>query len=83
MTVWLAACLGLLPALAPPLLHACRGGVAGRLVAVQLAGTLAAILLALMTFAFDQPSSIDLAVALGLLSLPGMLLMAVFVERWL
>jgi multisubunit Na+/H+ antiporter MnhF subunit len=36
-----------------------------------------------MTFAFDQPALIDLALALALLSLPGTLLLSLFLERWL
>ena len=36
-----------------------------------------------MTFAFDQSSFIDLALTLALLTLPGTLVMALFLERWL
>ena len=35
------------------------------------------------SFAFDQTSSIDLALTFGLLSLSATLLFAVFLERWL
>jgi multisubunit Na+/H+ antiporter MnhF subunit len=35
------------------------------------------------SFASHQPSIIDLSLALGLLSLPGSLLLAHFLERWL
>jgi len=83
MTVWMLATLGLLPPLAAVLLAACRGSTGNRLVAVQLASTMAVLLLALMTFAFDQSSFIDLALVLALLTLPGTLLMALFLERWL
>ena len=62
---------------------ALRGTIAQRFAATQLATTLAVLLLVLLTFAIDQPSSIDLAIALVLLGLPGSLLVAVFVERWL
>jgi multicomponent Na+:H+ antiporter subunit F len=41
------------------------------------------LLLMALSFAFDQPSSFDLALALALLGLPGTLLFAVFTERWL
>lgn len=83
MSVWTLAVIALLPPLAGAVLLACRGTLAARLVAVQLGTALGVILLALMTFAFDQPSSIDLPLTLALLALPGTLLMALFVERWL
>ena len=83
MTVWMAAVLALLPALGVPVLSACRGGTAGRLVAVQLASSVTTLILALMTFAFDQSSFIDLPLCLALLTVPGTLTMALILERWL
>lgn len=83
MTIWLLAMLALLPPLAVPVIHACRGDTASRLVAVQLVTAVTTLILALMTFAFDQSAFIDLALCLSLLSLPGTLLMALFLERWL
>ncbi len=83
MNAWLLAALALLPALAWPLWVACRSGTANRLVAVQLASTLTGLMLALLSFGFDQSSFVDLPLCLALLSLPGTLLFAVFLERWL
>lgn len=83
MTAWMLATLALLPALAVPVLAACRGGTAGRLVAVQLASAVTTLILALMTFAFDQSSFIDLPLCLALLTVPGTLAMALILERWL
>jgi multisubunit Na+/H+ antiporter MnhF subunit len=83
MTPWLAACIALLPALAVPLWVAMRGSLASRLVAVQLATTVTGVIMVLMSFAFDQPSLVDLSLTLGFLSLPGTLLLAIFVERWM
>ena len=84
MNAWLLASLALLPALAAPVFIACRSGSAAtRLVAVQLATSLTTIILILMTFAFDQGSFIDLPLTLALLTLPGTLAMALFLERWL
>ncbi|MGH6876012.1 MAG: monovalent cation/H+ antiporter complex subunit F [Rhizomicrobium sp.] len=60
-----------------------RGKLPGRFAALQLASVLGVLILIEMTFAFEQPSSIDVALTLGLLSLPASLLLAVFVERWL
>ena len=83
LTVWSGATWALLPPLSVAVLFALRGEVATRLVAVQLATALTVLLLALMSFAFDQDSYLDLAVTLALLALPGSLAMAVFIERWL
>ncbi len=83
MSPYLIAVLALLPAFALPLWAACRAGTGSRLVAVQLAAAVASLILVLMTYAFDQPSFIDLPLSLALLSLPGTLVLAIFLERWL
>jgi multicomponent Na+:H+ antiporter subunit F len=83
MTVWMAAVIALLPPLAVATVAASRGGAAGRFVSVQMGTAIATPLLVLMTFAFDQPALIDIALALALLSLPGTLVLALFLERWL
>ena len=83
MSVWLAAVIGLLPALAVPIWIALTGGLADRLAAVQLASAVSAVILVLMSFAFDQSSLVDLPLTLALLSLPGTLVLAQFLERWL
>ena len=83
MNAWLLATILLLPPLAVPIYVAMRADCDNRLVAVQVAGGLAGLLLAMMTFAFDQPSFIDLALGLTLLSVPGTYLLTVFMERWL
>jgi multisubunit Na+/H+ antiporter MnhF subunit len=83
MNAWLAAVIAMLPPLAVPIWVALTGRAAARLVAVQLAASVAAFALVLMSFAFDQPSFIDLPLTLAFLSLPGTLLFTVFLERWL
>lgn len=83
MNAWLLASLGLLPPLIAAVVACGRGGVSGRLVAVQLAYSLAIFLLVLLEFVFAQPSSLGLALALALLGLPGMLVLVLFRERWL
>jgi len=80
---WLVALLALLPAFALSVLMALRGRVGARLVGVQLASSVAVLILVAMSFAFDQPSLLDLPLTLVLLSLPGTLVMALFLERWL
>lgn len=83
MSDWRIAAIALLPPLAVAVLMCARGSLGQRLAAVQLIGALAVLLLVVMTFAFAQPSSMDLALTLSLLTLPATLLYAVFVERWL
>jgi multisubunit Na+/H+ antiporter MnhF subunit len=83
MNQWLVAAIALVPALMVPLWVAARGSTANRLVAVQLATVLACLDVIVFSFASDQPSIVDLSLALGLLSLPGTVLLAHFLERWL
>ena len=83
MNAWLVATVLLLPPLAIPVAVALRGRADDRLAAVQVAAVLASLVLASMTFAFDQPSFIDVALCLTLLSVPGTFLYTVFLERWL
>lgn len=83
MTAWLVAVIALVPPLALAVALALRGAANQRLAAVQLGGGLTAISLAAMTFAFDQPAFVDLALCLALLSVPGTLLLAMFMERFL
>ena len=83
MNPWLLTLLALLPPLLMPVALAMRGAAGQRLVAVQMTGSVATLVLAVMTFAFDQASSIDLALTFAILTLPATLLFAVYLERWL
>ncbi len=83
VTGWDVAALALLPPLGVAVVVAGRGAVPNRLVAVQLATSLTVLLLIIVSFADDQPATIDLALTLALLALPGTLVMALFLERWL
>lgn len=83
MSPWLIAAIALLPALIAGVVSAARGDAARRLVAIQFATSIAVLLLVVLDFVFDQPSSMDLALTLALLSLPGTLVLALFQERWL
>jgi multisubunit Na+/H+ antiporter MnhF subunit len=83
MSMWLLASLGLLPPLLVAVVGSGRGAVPNRLIAVELATSLATFLLVALTFVFDQASSIDLALCLAVLTLPGTMLLALFFERWL
>src|SRR5579884_2048786 len=79
MNAWLAAAIALLPALGCCLVVATRSGLADRLVALELATAIAVFVLMLLIVAFDQPSFVDLALTLALLSFPGSLVYAHFV----
>lgn len=83
MNAWLIAVVALAPPLAVAVVMCERGSLHARLAAVQLASVVGVLALVCMTFAFDQASSIDLALTLALLTLPASLLFAVFTERWL
>ena len=80
---WLAALIALLPPLAVAFWIGLRAGTADRLVALELAAALSVLIMVLMSFAFDQPSFIDLPLTISFLSLPGTLVFAHFLERWL
>ncbi|WP_237477842.1 hypothetical protein [Lichenibacterium dinghuense] len=79
---WTLALLLLMPPLVAALALSWRGPVGSRFAGVQLAGSVGTVVMAVMTFAFGQPSSIDLAVTFGILAVTASLLYAVFVERW-
>ncbi|MGH8141971.1 MAG: hypothetical protein ACREU2_05550 [Steroidobacteraceae bacterium] len=80
---WLATSLGLIPPLGWAVIASGRGAVGGRLIAVQLTSSLGVLLLIAMSFVIAQPASIDLALTLALLALPGVLVLTFFYERWL
>lgn len=80
---WLIAAILLLPPLLVAILAAGRGAIHRRLIAVELATSMAIVLLMVLSFAFDQASSIDLALTLAVLTMPGTMLLALFQERWL
>ncbi|MFL5288964.1 MAG: monovalent cation/H+ antiporter complex subunit F [Rhodopila sp.] len=79
----MVAILACLPPLVLPLWTAATGRLPDRFVAVQLGTNVIALLLVLASFAFDQDSLIDLPLTLVALSLPGTLMYALFIERWL
>jgi len=83
VSAWSLAALGLVPPLLVAVLASGRRDTGYRLVAVQLASSLAVFLLLALSFAIDQPSSIDLALMLAILALPGTLVLILFQERWL
>ena len=83
MSPWLLAALAMLPPLATALWVVARHPTASRLVGMQLASGLTGLIIILFSFATDQSTLLDLALSLAVLSLPGSLLFAHFLERWL
>lgn len=83
MNVWLIATGVLLAALLPCAVVAFRADVLDRLIAVELAGTITTLLIVTLAQGLGRPSVFDLALALALLSVPGTLVYAHFLERWL
>lgn len=79
---WMVAILALLPPAVAGIALGLRGTAPARFVAVEFAASIAAPILILTSFAFEQPSVVDLALALALLGLPGTLLSAQTMERW-
>lgn len=83
MNIWLTAALGLLPPLAAAGWLTAMGNVANRLAALELASTVTVFALVLLSVGYGQPSFVDLALTLVLLSFTGTLVYVHFVERWL
>lgn len=83
MSPWVLAVIALLPPFGLMVLMCSYGPVGRRIVAAQMVTSIGVLALVTMTFAFDEASSIDLALVLGLLCLPASLLYALFLERWL
>jgi len=83
MNAWWVSSVALAAPLALPLAAVSRGSSAARFVALQLISSLTVLVLITLSFALGRSSFIELPLALVLLSLPGTLLMALFLERWL
>ena len=83
MTIWLWTAIALVAAITVPVVGTCRGRMAERLIAVQMMTALTTLVLIILSFAFDAPSLMDLPLTLVLLGIPGMLLIAVALERWI
>jgi multisubunit Na+/H+ antiporter MnhF subunit len=83
MSPWLIAFMLCVPALGIGALGALSGRFAQRLAAAELTVCLGTLMLVLASFAWRQDGLIDLALALGLLAIPGTLVITHFFERWL
>ena len=83
MSPWLIAFIACVPPFGVAAYRAMSGRAAQRLVAAELAACFGTLLLALAGFAWPHDGVIDLALALGLVSVAGTLTYTHFLERWL
>lgn len=83
MQFWLFTAVALLPPLALAVAVVGHGEPAMRFIALALASSLAIAELMILSFAFDQSPSTDLALTFALLVFPCTLVLALFEERWL
>jgi multicomponent Na+:H+ antiporter subunit F len=82
MVQWTVAAIALLLGLVPCGVVCLRGEPTERLVGLQMAGTLDALVLMLLAVAYHRSIYLDLALALALLTFAGGLVFARFLERW-
>ncbi len=83
MSPFACATLALLPPFAFAAIRTLAGSIPARLAALSLASSIGTGILVLMTFAFDQPAFADLPLTLALMTVPGTIAIALFLERWL
>lgn len=83
MNPWLTAACVLLLCLIPCGMVCLRGDPLDRLVGLETAGVLAALILLLLAEGFGRAPFTDLALALALLTFGGGLVFARFLERWM
>lgn len=83
MSVWTIAALAATVALALCGIAIATGSIPTRLVALQMASTVAAIDLLLVAQSLGNESAYDMALALALFSFPAGLVYAKFYGRWL
>jgi multicomponent Na+:H+ antiporter subunit F len=82
MDQWTVAAIALLLGLVPCGVVCLRGEPTERLVGLEMAGTLDALVLLLLAVAYHRSIYLDLALALALLTFAGGLVFARFLERW-
>jgi multisubunit Na+/H+ antiporter MnhF subunit len=81
MNIWLAAAAVLLIGVVPAGIVALRGARMEQLIALELCGTLAALVMLLLAVGTNRASFSDLAITLALLSAPGCLTFARLLRR--
>jgi len=83
VTTYLIGAAVLLAGLAPMMIFAVRAKPASGLVALNVGGTIATVVLVLLSAGTDREPFFDLAIVSALLSFAGGLAYARFLERWL
>ena len=83
MTTYLIGAAVLMAGLAPMLVFSVRAKPADGLVALNLGGTIATVVLLLLSAGTDREPFFDLAIVSAILSFAGGLAYARFLERWL
>jgi multisubunit Na+/H+ antiporter MnhF subunit len=83
MSPWLIAFICCIPPFGVAAYRALSGRSAQRLVATELTVCIGTLMLVLASFAWPHDGLIDLALALGLLTVPGTLVFTHYLERWL
>lgn len=81
--MWTWTAIALLACLAGPFLRCIRGDAICRLVALEAAGSICAVVLLILAEAFHRVPFVDLALSLALLNFGAGLVFARFLERWL
>lgn len=83
MNLWLIGALALLPGFAPCFWLGFAGRTVDRVVAAQLGTVLTSLVLLLVGAGEQRSFFADMSLTLVLLSFPGTLVFARFLERWL
>lgn len=83
MNWFMLAAVGLLACYVPCCLTASRRRTMDRIAGLQAAVIISVLEIMVMSEALSQPSFIDLALAMALLSFPATLVFAYIMERWL
>ncbi|HZQ56199.1 MAG TPA: monovalent cation/H+ antiporter complex subunit F [Bryobacteraceae bacterium] len=81
--MWIFASIVVLICMVPCFLRCIRGDAMNRLVALEAASTMAAILLMLLAEGFGRIPFFDIALTLAFLAFGGGLVFARLLERWL
>jgi multisubunit Na+/H+ antiporter MnhF subunit len=81
MNPWLVAAAVLVVALAGPLFACVRGSIMDAVVALEMAGMVATVVMMLLAEGYHRPSFMDLAVVLAVMSFIGSLAFARLIGR--
>lgn len=83
MNAWMLAASILLLALIPCGIVLIRAPIMDRLVSLEMSGILSILIIVLLSIGFREPSFLDLALALAVLSFSGSLVFIYFLEHGL